>query len=151
AAALLRQAHDAGLAVVLATSAPADELDAVRHVLDADDAIDAVTTSDDVEASKPAPDTFCAALRAGCVDSARALVIGDSVWDIQAARAAGLGCVAVESGGFSQHELSEAGAVHVYRDVDEIVQQLHTGPLATLIHQAGDRAAAGGHSPSSPA
>ena len=59
--------------------------------------------------------------------------MGDSVWDLQAARAAGLGCVGVETGGFSQHELAEAGALHVYQDVREIGRQLLTGPLATLL------------------
>ncbi len=70
---------------------------------------------------------------AGGVDPARALVVGDSVWDVRAARAAGLGCVGVETGGFSRHELSEAGALHVYRDVAEIASQLLTGPLASLV------------------
>lgn len=136
AADLLRRAHSVGLAVVLATSAPSDELDAVRQVLAADDAIDAVTTKDDVESSKPAPDIFQAALQVGGVDPALALVVGDSVWDVRAARAAGLGCVGVETGGFSRHELSEAGALHVYRDVAEIAAQLFTGPLASLVPSA---------------
>ena len=52
---------------------------------------------------------------------------------MEAARAAGIGCLAVESGGFSRHELREAGALHVYRDVDEIVRQLFTTPLALLL------------------
>jgi HAD superfamily hydrolase (TIGR01509 family) len=142
AADLLRRAHGAGLTVVLATSSPSTELDAVRRVLDADDAIDAVTTKDDVESSKPAPDIFRAALDAGGVDPARALVVGDSVWDVRAARAAGLGFVGVETGGFSRHELSEAGALHVYRDVEEIAAQLFTGPLASLVPEAVGQTAA---------
>ena len=50
------------------------------------------------------------------------------------ARAAGVGCIAVESGGYSEHELAEAGALHVYRDVLEIQNQFHTSPLAALLH-----------------
>jgi phosphoglycolate phosphatase-like HAD superfamily hydrolase len=57
----------------------------------------------------------------------------DSVWDVQAARAAGIACITVESGGFSRHELSEAGSPYVYRDIGEILDQLHTGPLAYLL------------------
>ena len=71
-------------------------------------------------------------MEAASVDPARALAVGDSIWDIQAARAAGLGCVAVETGGFSQHELSEAGALRVYRDVKEMLDQYVTSPLAAL-------------------
>ena len=129
---LLRRCHDAGLKVVLASSAPSDELDALRRLLDADEAVDATTTADDVEASKPAPDVFVTAMRAGGIDPGRALAVGDSVWDVRAARAAGVACVAVETGGFSHHELSEAGALHVYRSVGELLQQFRTSPLAAL-------------------
>ena len=107
--------------------------DAVRKLLACDDVIDAVTSSDDVDASKPSPDIFEAALKAGSVDPRRAIVVGDSVWGVRAARRAGLGCVGVETGGFSSHELDEEGALHVYRDVEELARQLHTSPLSTLI------------------
>jgi HAD superfamily hydrolase (TIGR01509 family) len=133
AADLVRRVHDSGLAVVIATSAPDDELSVLLEMLEADDAIDAQTTADDIEASKPDPEVFRSAMKAGSIDPSLALAIGDSVWDVQAARAAGIGCVAVETGGFSQHELSEAGALHVYRDVKEIVDQFLTSPLATLV------------------
>jgi HAD superfamily hydrolase (TIGR01509 family) len=133
AAALLRRVHDAGVAVVLATSAPADELAALRQLLDADDAIDAQTTADDVSESKPAPSVFVSAMETGGVDPSRAVAVGDSKWDVQAARAAGIGCIGVESGGFSQHELAEEGALHVYRDVEELRHQIRTSPLATLL------------------
>ena len=132
AADLLRRAHDAGLVVMLATSSPKDELEAVLELLDAGDAIDGKTSADDVDGSKPAPDVFEAAMKSGSIDPAYAIAVGDSVWDIEAARAAGIGCVALESGGFSQHELSEAGAVHVYRDAAELLAQYSSSPLALL-------------------
>lgn len=133
AADLLRCVHGAGLAVVLATSAPDHELAVLRAKLDVEEAIDAQTTADDVEESKPAPEVFLKAMATGSIDPRRALAVGDSVWDVQAARAAGIGCVTVETGGFSQHELSEAGSLHVYRDVKEMLDQFLTGPLALLI------------------
>ena len=132
AADLLRVVHNHGLAVVLATSASSDEFAVLRGILDADDVIDAHTTSDDIDRSKPDPQVFVTAMRTARIDSARALAVGDSVWDIQAARAAGIGCIAVESGGFSQHELAEAGAVRVYRDVAELCLQFQTSPLGLL-------------------
>ena len=67
------------------------------------------------------------------VDPERAVAVGDSVWDIQAARAAGIGCIALESGGFSRHELSEEGALFVYRDAKELLDQLRTSPVSALI------------------
>lgn len=133
AAELLRRAHDSGLVVALATSAPDDELALMLDKLDARDAVDLWTTADDIQRSKPAPEVFLTAMKTGAIDPERALAIGDSVWDVQAARAAGIGCVAVETGGFSQHELSEAGALHVYRDVKEILDQYLTSPLSALV------------------
>lgn len=133
AAELLRRCHDAGLVVALASSSPEDELAELRKVIDADDAIDAATTADDAEKSKPEPDIFLAAMDRAGVDPERALVVGDSVWDIEAARSAGIGCIGVETGGFSQHELSEKGARQVYRDVDELWRQFLTSPLAWLL------------------
>lgn len=133
AADLLRRCHDSGLAVVLASSSPQDELAELRKLIDADDALDAVTTADDAEQSKPEPDIFLVAMDRAGIDPDRALVVGDSIWDIQAARRAGVGCIAVETGGFSQHELSEEGARQVYRDVDELRRQFFTSPLAWLV------------------
>jgi HAD superfamily hydrolase (TIGR01509 family) len=130
---LVRRVDAAGLAAVLATSSPSDELKVLLSVLDIDDFIEAKTTADDIEASKPSPEVFLTAMANSSLDPARTLAIGDSVWDVEAARSAGIGCVAVESGGFSQHELSEAGALHVYRDVKEIFDQFPTTPLATLL------------------
>jgi HAD superfamily hydrolase (TIGR01509 family) len=129
---LLRRTRAAGLAVVLATSSPATELEAMLDTLRGHDAIDAQTNADDVHASKPDPELMRTAMTVGGVDPERALAVGDSVWDIEAARAAGIGCVAVETGGFSHHELSEAGAVRVYHDVQELVRQFQTSPLAAL-------------------
>ncbi len=133
AAAFLRRLRDAGLVVVLASSASADDLVALRAVIDADDAIDAAVNADDVERSKPDPQIFDVARDKADIDPQLVLAVGDSVWDVRAARAAGMGCVTVESGGFSRHELMESGALAVYRDVEELDDQLMTSPLAHLV------------------
>jgi HAD superfamily hydrolase (TIGR01509 family) len=133
---LLRKMHEAGLVVVLASSASEAELNDMRRILDADDAIDAVVTADDVNSSKPDGDIFDTARGKGCIDSARVLALGDTVWDVQAARAAGMGCVTVESGGWSRHELTEAGAIAVYKDVEELGKQLLTSPMRFLVPAA---------------
>jgi HAD superfamily hydrolase (TIGR01509 family) len=133
AADLLRHANEQGLAIVIATSAPANELNTLLDKLAVSDVIAATTTDDDIDEPKPAPEVFEKAMVAGSIDPQRALAIGDSVWDIKGARSAGVGCVAVESGGYSEHELAEAGALHVYRDVQEILDQFYTSPLAALL------------------
>jgi phosphoglycolate phosphatase-like HAD superfamily hydrolase len=121
------------LATALATSSPADELDAVLKVLPIEEFVDARTTADDIDSSKPHPEVFLTAMEVASLDPARTLAIGDSVWDVEAARGAGIACIGVESGGFSRHELDEAGALHVYRNVGEIERQLLTTPIALLL------------------
>jgi HAD superfamily hydrolase (TIGR01509 family) len=133
AAELLKLCHDHGLSVVIATSAVSDELDTLLGQLAVDDVLDAQTTADDIEKPKPDPEVFLKAMTLGGIDPRRAIAIGDSIWDVRAARAAGIGCIAVESGGYSEHELNEDGALHVYRDVQEVFDQFYTGPLALLL------------------
>jgi HAD superfamily hydrolase (TIGR01549 family) len=132
AAELLRALRACGLVVVLATSSPTDLLDVLRAKIGADDAIDVVVTANDVDRAKPEPDIFDAALAKVDVGHDRAMVIGDSVWDVEAATRAGLPCTAFETGGFSRLELEAGGAIAVYRDPRALVEQLRTSPLASL-------------------
>jgi HAD superfamily hydrolase (TIGR01509 family) len=137
AADLLRATKKAGLSVVLATSASEKEAGMLRQSIDADDVIDALTNSDDVESSKPDPDIVQSALDKAGLDAGRAIFVGDTVWDVEAARRAGLECVAVLSGGISEHELREAGAVEVYRDAADLLGAFDSSPLGELARRAG--------------
>lgn len=113
---LARLAAD-NIAVVLATSAPPDELEHLRATLDVEAELTAVTAADDVETAKPAPDIVAVALDKAGVPADRALFVGDAVWDVEAAARAGVPCVAVRSGGSDSGALIDAGAVAVYDDV----------------------------------
>ncbi len=129
---LLHALHDRGLVVVLATSSPEDLLhDLLTHV-DGTDVVDVVITADDVDQAKPNPDIFEVALDRADLTSDGALALGDSVWDVEAARRAGVGTVAVETGGFSHFELEHAGALAVYRDAALLAEQLASSPIAHL-------------------
>ena len=114
---LIASLAERGCAVWLATSAKPEELEPSLEALQADGRLAGIVSSGDVEESKPAPDIFELALaKAGCRPE-DAVVVGDTVWDIQAADAAGLRTVAVLTGGaFSRAELEDAGAVAVYED-----------------------------------
>ncbi|MFI9201140.1 HAD family hydrolase [Streptomyces sp. NPDC053048] len=132
AAALLRALADRDWRIVLATSAQGPELQALRRALDADDAIRASLSADDVEAGKPDPDPVLQALELADVPPHRALFVGDTVWDVEAARRAGLDCVALLSGGIGRAELEGAGAVAVYRDPAALLADLDGSPFARL-------------------
>ena len=132
AADLLRVCHERGLAVVLASSAGEDELTALRGALDADDAVDAATSSDDADASKPEPDILQAALDRVDLTAQDVVFVGDAVWDVEACRRAGMPCIGLECGGTSRAELLEAGAVEVWRDPADLLDHLEESALAQL-------------------
>ena len=129
AAELLRACKRRGLAVVLASSAGKDESRVLRAALDAEDAIDAATFSEDVESAKPQPDIVEAALAKVGVPPEEAVFIGDTVWDVYACRKAGVPCIGLLSGGISRGELTAARAVHVYAGPSELLARFDSSPL----------------------
>jgi HAD superfamily hydrolase (TIGR01549 family) len=118
---LLEELAADGPAVVLASSAKQEEVDRYLDLLGARDLVAGWTTSADVEQTKPEPDLIKAAMeKAG--GEGPWLMVGDSVWDARAAANAGVPTLGVLSGGFSEEELREAGAVEVVESVDAIRQ-----------------------------
>jgi HAD superfamily hydrolase (TIGR01509 family) len=125
---LIADLKERGLTIVLASSSPEDELDHYLELLDARELADAWTTKDDVEATKPAPDLVRAALhKAG---SENAALIGDTRWDVEAAGKAGIETVCLMTGGWSEQELRDAGAVAVFESVDDLRKRLRETPFA---------------------
>lgn len=130
---LLREVSRRGGIVVLATSAPEEELKLLRDVLDVEDTLDHVTSSEDVEQTKPEPDLVQVALDKAGVSASQALFLGDTVWDVEAAARAGVRCIGVLSGGVSEAALREAGAVAVYADVATLLRELDESPLGAAL------------------
>jgi HAD superfamily hydrolase (TIGR01509 family) len=132
AAALLEGIHALELTVVLATSSPEDLLGELRAKIGGDEFIDVVVAADDVEAAKPHPDIFETALEKAGLHRDDALVVGDSVWDVQAAQRAGLPCIGMETGGFSRLELEDAGAVEVFVEPLDLLEHLGRSRIGDL-------------------
>ena len=126
---LLGELARRGLKVVLATSSPPEEFAMTTTVLDAGDAVLTATTSADVGTAKPAPDVVQVALQRAEVTARDAVMIGDAVWDVQAAGRAGVRSIGVRTGGVSGKDLAEAGAVAVYDDVAALLAGLDGSPL----------------------
>jgi HAD superfamily hydrolase (TIGR01509 family) len=125
---LICDLRERGHAVVLASSAKQDEVDHYLGLLDAREIADGWTTSADVEATKPEPDLVVAAVeKAG---GGEAVMVGDSTWDCEAARRAGLQTIAVLTGGFSEQELRDAGAAFAFASIEELRHSLDATPLA---------------------
>ena len=104
-----------GIRIVLASSSNADEVGFYRGLIGASDLIEAATSKDDVDRSKPCPDIFEAAVgKVAPLPRERIVVVGDSPWDVKAACRAGLRAIGFLSGGFPAEALTEAGAFALY-------------------------------------
>ncbi|GAA4155878.1 HAD family hydrolase [Gryllotalpicola daejeonensis] len=121
---LITELDRRGVRVVLATSAPEDELSLLTGLLAVDDAVYATTSADDVDTAKPDPDIIGIALERAGVGAAEAIMIGDAVWDMKASRRAGVTPYAVLSGGVGAEELREAGAQGVFEDARAVLEHL---------------------------
>ena len=116
-----------GHRVVLASSGKPHHVDQALDMLDVRDVVDGWTTSEDVEATKPAPDLLHVALeKIGEPADSPSVVVGDSVFDVQAAANAGMPAVVVRSGGFGDDELREAGAIAIYDTPADLAADLDT-------------------------
>lgn len=129
---LVRRCHERGLEVVLASSANEEELNVLRSVLDADDAIDAVTSSGDAEAGKPAPDILEVALERSGLTPERVVFVGDAVWDGHAAQRAGVRFIGLTCGGTPESELRDAGAIEVWTDPADLLDNIDKSALGEL-------------------
>jgi HAD superfamily hydrolase (TIGR01509 family) len=126
---LLEELDRRGHPMVLASSAKPEEVEHYLDLLGARDLADGWTDSGDVERTKPEPDLVTAAIeKAGARDGA--VMVGDSTWDCEAAGRAGIPAVAVLTGGFSEAELRDAGAIRVFESLQALLAGLGDTPLA---------------------
>lgn len=130
---LLARAHGSGQRVVLASSATKAELDHYIDLLSVADFVAATTSSDEVQKTKPAPDIFATALaKLPGIAADEVVVVGDTPYDVDAARRCGIATVAVRSGKFSDKMLHDAGAVAIYDDVAALLADYDNSPLAAV-------------------
>jgi HAD superfamily hydrolase (TIGR01509 family) len=129
---VLKSLVQRGHTIVLASSASRTELDHYVGLLDAEGLLSGTTSKDDVERSKPCPDIFTAAVAQTGGPRESAIVIGDTPYDILAARKAGIDAIAVLSGGFDEQELLSCKPLAIYSDVTELITNYERTPLAPL-------------------
>lgn len=130
---LIRAAAGRGLQVVYCTSGSEEDTADFRRKIGCDDVVAAVVNAGDVPQSKPAPDIVHAALDAVGVAPERAVMVGDTVYDVRAAAAAGVACIGVMCGGIGERELQEAGAVAVYGNPSALLEGLEASPVGRLL------------------
>ena len=124
---LVEELKERGHEVVLSSSAKDEELDHYLDLLGIRDVVDAWTASGDVERTKPAPDLIEVATEKATVEEA--VMVGDSTWDAEAAKRAGVPTLGLLTGGFSEAELREAGADPVFESLGALRAALDRTPL----------------------
>ena len=129
---LIHRVAELGLQVVLATSAPEDELATLRQVLACDEVISEVTSSNDVDTAKPEPDIIEVALQRAGVSAERAVFVGDAVWDAEACARAGVTNIGLRSGGVGRDELENAGAAQVFDNPMDLLDHLANTKITAL-------------------
>jgi len=128
---LFERIRDEGKKIALASSGKADEVQYYQELLGIEGLVDCQTTADDVAHSKPKADVFVTALHLlGQLAPRQALAIGDTPYDIAAAKKIDLATIAVLCGGFSEDELRATGAVAIFRDPADLLEHYYGSPLA---------------------
>ena len=125
---LILRMQQAGLKLIIASSATSEELSVLLKAAQVDDLLQEATTSSDAEASKPAPDIVEAALKKLKMQPSQVLMIGDTPYDIQSAKGAGVELIAVRCGGFTDQQLTEA--IAIYDHPADILAHYASSPLA---------------------
>jgi HAD superfamily hydrolase (TIGR01549 family) len=124
---LLRNLKDRGFTVVLASSGTKTQTEEAMSLLENASLVDGWVCSEDVDASKPAPDLVGTAIER--VDGGRAVMLGDAVWDVKAAAAAGVPAIGLLCGGFGESELRAAGAVAVFDSPEDLLERFDASGL----------------------
>jgi HAD superfamily hydrolase (TIGR01509 family) len=141
---LFERLREDGIRIALASSARTEERDKHVEMLGIGDLLDAATDGEMLDESKPCPDVFEAALaRLGGIAPATAVVIGDSPYDMEAARRGGMQAIGVESGSFAPPRLLEAGASRVFRDVGDLLERYGETGFWRRVRDSNPRALAG--------
>lgn len=124
---LVQKMKEEGLDLIIASSASNQELETLLKIAQIEDLVPQTTSSDDADASKPAPDIIEAALQKAQLKPDRAVMLGDTPYDIEAAGKAGVDVIAFRCGGFSDADLG--GAIAIYDDPADLLRHYDESPL----------------------
>ena len=125
---LLEHMKAEGLVLAVATSAGSEELQALLRQAGVDDLIDESTTSSDAAHSKPDPDIVAAAVQRCGIRPIEAILIGDTPYDVESARAAGVDCIALRCGG-GWDDAALSGAVAIFDGPADLLAQWEDSPI----------------------
>ncbi|PYX65102.1 MAG: HAD family hydrolase [Acidobacteria bacterium] len=120
--------------IALASSSDKKQLTILKKIAQVEDVVDCETSADDIDSSKPDPDVFHAALK--CLrqpEPDEAIAVGDTPYDAEGARKAGIQTIGLLSGGLRESSLRAAGCIAIYRDPADLLANYETSPLASRV------------------
>ncbi|MBV9999951.1 MAG: HAD family hydrolase [Verrucomicrobia bacterium] len=127
---LLRRIRREGIRIALASSSKANEVAHYKKLCGLEDLVDAETSADEAQKSKPHPDIFEAALgKLPGVAPGEALTVGDTPYDAEAAAKSGIQTIGLLSGGFPEEDIRKAGAIAIYRDCADLLEHFESSPF----------------------
>jgi HAD superfamily hydrolase (TIGR01549 family) len=128
---LFERVRSDGKKIALASSGKDSEVNHYEKLIGIDGLSDSMTSADQVAHSKPRSDVFLAALRTlGSWPPEEAIAIGDTPYDVQAAKKIDLPIIGFLCGGFSEDVLRDAGAIAIFRDPADLLERYYQSPLA---------------------
>jgi HAD superfamily hydrolase (TIGR01509 family) len=127
---LFERFRNDGKKIALASSGKDQEVRQYEKLLGIEKLVDGRTTSDDVLHSKPSADVFIAALKLLNLPANEVVAIGDTPYDVEAAKKIELPIIGVLCGGFSEDVLRDEGAGAIYRDPADLLEHYYQSPLA---------------------
>lgn len=127
---LFERVRAEGKEIALASSGKDKEVHHYEKLLGISGLVDVKTTSDHVAHSKPSADVFIAALHRLSLRSDEAIAVGDTPYDIEAAKKIELPVIGVSCGGFSEQILRDEGAAAIFRDPIDLLENYNRSPLA---------------------
>ena len=139
---LLEQLRRDGKRIALASSGNNDEVTHYAELAKIGEFVETQTTKSDVDHSKPRPDVFLSALSLLRAPADETIVIGDTPYDVIAAKKAELRTIALLCGGFAEDELRSSGAIAIYRDPADLLANYHRSPLHNETRARGKERAA---------
>jgi HAD superfamily hydrolase (TIGR01509 family) len=127
---LLARLKRFGVGVALASSCRRVELGYYLRLVGGASLVDAATTAEDVDRTKPVPDVFEVCLDQLGVEAGAAVAVGDSPFDVESAKRAGIEVIGLLCGGFPEEALRAAGCGEIYKDPADLLARLETSRLA---------------------
>jgi HAD superfamily hydrolase (TIGR01509 family) len=127
---LLERVRQDGKRIALASSGKKEDLREMKKLARIEDLIDCEVTADDADKSKPAPDIFAATLhKLGDPPPIEVIAVGDTPYDVEAAKKVGIATIGLLCGGFSDSELRGTGAIAIYRDPADLLEHYPASPI----------------------